>query len=105
MVVGMPCLYVPQMKLNLKNGVEVPMVFQTVTAIVDRAIKMIPDLDRTSFALALMGTHLEVPLNLDVFLIASDANFIHDVTGIMKYFSSITGKLECGFTPRFASHQ
>lgn len=60
------------------------------------------DLDKLEFFGAVSGTHKIVPLNLDALLASDDANFSHDVFGIVRHFNPITDKLENCFLPRFS---
>lgn len=44
----------------------------------------------------------DCPLKLDDLLAADEGNFGHDVFGIRRHLNRQTGRLENGFTPRFA---
>ena len=45
--------------------------------------------------------HSSQPLNLDGLLNASDADLMHDVSGIVTHLNRATGKLEDCFVPRY----
>jgi len=70
--------------------------------IVRRAATMTAELDRLSLHIDLDACMRECPLDLDALLNADDANFAHDVFGIVRHMDRTTGQLTGCFRPRFA---
>jgi hypothetical protein len=80
---------------------------KTIMAIVKRYCDVVGDaleLRPISIMLDLKAVHSNgCPLDLDALLAAPrDSDLIHDVAGIGRYLNRETGKLEEGFTPRYA---
>jgi len=76
----------------------------TIIKIVQRAIKMAPEIDRSTVLMDITAVHANgCPLKLDELLTAGDGDFAHDVFGIMRHIDRHTGKLEDLFLPRYAN--
>ena len=82
-----------------------PEEFDAINLIVERALTLPwprrPD--RLSLVMDITAAHREVRLNLTALLKADDANFAHDVGGIVRHIDRQTGKLENCFVPRYAA--
>ena len=84
-----------------------------ISAICDRTEKLaaklnirLPIPDRLTLHMDITACHLNGnPLRLDELLAADDANFGHDVFGIVRYMDRETGKLTDCFSPRFTDAQ
>lgn len=73
-----------------------------VEKIVDRAMKINPDLDRQDLMMDLTATHCN-GCELDLDRLANDFddfNLMHDVYGISAHINRTNGKLERCFLPR-----
>lgn len=79
-----------------------------IMRIADRAIRFaehlgLRDWDRQSMIMDLTAVHVnDVRLRLRELLDADDANFNHDVFGIVRHVDRTTGKLGECFVPRFS---
>jgi hypothetical protein len=77
-----------------------------IDRIMERACDLDERIDPLSLHMDLTATHLNgCPLNLEDLSETTDANLMHDVYGIMQHLNRNTGKLEGGFTPRYAVKQ
>lgn len=78
-----------------------------VNAIVSRAQEVFDGLgwafDQLSLEMDLAAVHAHTPLRLTELAFADDANFAHDVAGIMRQIDRRTGQLIGHFLPRFAA--
>lgn len=71
-----------------------------------RAIKFDDSISPLSVEMDILATHLNgCPLRLSDLYNADDANFGHDVFGIIKNLDRDTGKLKNSFHPRYAKKQ
>jgi len=80
---------------------------KTIMAIVKRFCDVVGDsleLRPISMMLDLKACHSNgCPLDLEAMLAAPrDADIVHDISGIERHLNRETGKLEGGFTPRYA---
>jgi hypothetical protein len=73
-----------------------------VALIVDRAIAAVPELDRQSLEMDLSCVHAAIPLRLRELAVASEFDFAHDITGIVRHLDRTTGELDPAFLPRYA---
>lgn len=69
---------------------------------VERACPLVQCISRCDLALSLCYAHLAEPLHLERLLSSTDANFLHDIVGVVLHIDRNTGCLEDGFLPRFA---
>ena len=81
---------------------------KTINAIVDRAMELIERVgvkaDRMTVSMDITAVHSNgCPLQLSGFLASDDANFAHDVFGIMQHINRDTGGLRDCFLPRFSA--
>jgi hypothetical protein len=80
-----------------------------ISEIVDRAEKLARRFKqptvRASIVLDLVMAHRMQPLDLELLLAADDANFAHDVFGIMRHIDRNSGAMRDCFVPRFARFQ
>lgn len=75
-----------------------------VENILDRLDRELPrpyKVDRLSFEMDLAAVHYHTELDLEAFLQADTADFLHDAYGIMRHMDRHTGRLQHGFRPRF----
>ena len=77
--------------------------FPLVLLIAKRANEFAPDIPRLAIAMDIDCVHARHPLRIEELLAADDANFTHDVFGIMKHLNRETGELENFFVPRFTA--
>lgn len=82
------------------------MIFQ----IVDRAVAMSRKFSRrpirrVDVLLSIRAAHADCPMRLRDLLDANDANFAHDIFGILRHINPATGKLTDGFVPRFCQRK
>ncbi len=76
---------------------------EAITRIVDRALKMRPDLDRLTLDMDLTACHANgCPMDWAKLESADAFNFSHDVFGIMRHIDRDTGELTDFFLPRCA---
>lgn len=76
---------------------------KTIDLIVKRAKTIAPDLILDGLNMDITACHLNGnPIDLDALLAADDANFGHDVFGIIRYIDRTNGKLTDCFSPRFS---
>ena len=78
---------------------------ETISKIVDRAVKLYPSIDKLSVNMDLSAAHIATPLRLKELLEADNGNFGHDVFGISKYINRNNGKMHDCFVPRFAERE
>lgn len=81
--------------------------YLTISAIADRALRVMPALQRhgivkLDLVMDLEATHSWCPLQLEALLVANDLDFCHDVLGINRHLNRETGQLGGWFLPRFA---
>ena len=80
-----------------------------IARIVDRAIFLASEVNvrpgRINLFIGLGIAYRHMPLNLDLLLEIDDANFAHDVFGIMRHLDPKTGELRDCFVPRTAAFQ
>lgn len=85
--------------------------FLTISAIADRALRIMPALKRhgivkLDLVMDLEATHASAcPLDLDALLVANDPDFCHDILGINRHLDRETRQLGDCFLPRFARKQ
>lgn len=76
---------------------------ERVRQIIDRAVALLPQLDREEVSMSVVACHLNgCPLRLEALAAASDFDLVHDVTGIHGHVDRKTGRLNGVFKPRFA---
>lgn len=66
---------------------------------VDRATLFLSSVRRCDIELSLVKAHTFKPLELELLFGFDDANFLHDIAGIVKHVDSCTGSL-VDFNPR-----
>ena len=93
--------------MNNINFATIPEDSILVAKISERAVFLYSkhgvELNRTNVVMDITATHLNgCPLDLEQFLIASDLDFMHDITGISNNLNRTTGKLKEDFLPRHA---
>jgi hypothetical protein len=77
-----------------------------IERIVERAVFMLPDRDRTDVFMDITATIIGgCKLRLDDWLAADDFNFLHDLVGIERHLNRQTFQIERGFLPRFARRE
>lgn len=83
-----------------------PTGFDLISKIIDRADDFSPGrfrrIDLMMDLEAANGVNGNPPINLSRLLAASDADFVHDVFGIVRHMDRATGKLGDFFVPRHA---
>ena len=78
---------------------------KALSAVVDRAKDLSTFRDFRDWPGLLMDVHAstaDVPLDFEAWMAADDYEFAHDLAGIYQHFNRRTGRLDGGFTPRFA---
>lgn len=79
---------------------------KVMLAIINRAECMGLVKNRMTILMDIAACHANgTPLRLYALLNASDADFIHDVTGINTYIDRETGQLKDCFLPRYSARQ
>jgi hypothetical protein len=82
---------------------------ELIALIVDRAVALAREFrvrpGRVNLFIGIAMAHQRLPLNLDMLLAIDDANFAHDVFGIMRHIDPRTGHLLDCFVPRTARLQ
>ena len=74
-----------------------------VDAIIERAVRIEPDLNRLELNMDLCATHANgCPLDFERLLNAPMADFFHDIGGIRQHINRANGHLEDCFVPRCA---
>ena len=84
-----------------------PAYFDTIKLIHARADTMLPGIKFIGFLMdmqAANGVNGNDHIDFERLLAADDANFAHDVFGIIRHMNRDTGKLGDFFVPRFARH-
>lgn len=77
-----------------------------INKIVARAAKAPNVHSPLDLAMDITAVHLNgCPLDLDRLLAADDANFFHDIYGIIRHIDRNTGELLFCFLPRFAARK
>lgn len=78
--------------------------FKVIRKIVDRVWKTDHGSgDKLNLIMDIEATHISRPLRLKELLEADDANFFHDINGIMRFIDRDTGELTGCFSPRFTA--
>lgn len=83
---------------------------ETIIAIVHRAVKLseqilggVRNWTNQEMMMDVTACHVNaIPLDLDGLLVASDADFCHDVYGIRRHLDRKTGQLRDCFCPRYS---
>jgi hypothetical protein len=82
---------------------------ELIARIVDRAIALAREFrvrpGRVNLFIGIAMAHQHMPMDLDMLLTIDDANFAHDVFGIMRHIDPKTGHLLDCFVPRTARFQ
>lgn len=77
--------------------------FNAIQAIVNRACKTFPTIDRLTVGMDITAVHTNgCPLDLIELLKAESVDFIHDIVGIMNHIDRNTGHLKNYFRPRYS---
>ena len=74
-----------------------------VDRIVERAKGLVPDVRSLEVRMDISAVHAQAPLRLEEFAAADDANFGHDLIGILNHLNRLTGEMEDCFVPRFTA--
>ena len=82
--------------------------FDLINQIADRAVNTAKShgisYSKMNALMDIEATHLNgCPLRLQELLTADDANFSHDIFGILRHINRTNGQLEDFFLPRFAA--
>lgn len=74
-----------------------------ISAIVGRYISMKPGFEPRTIQIIMdiAYCHHHAPLDLEGLLQARDADFVHDVSGIINHIDRTTGRMRDLFSPRF----
>ena len=76
-----------------------------IAEIVKRAATIATISDSLTLNMDISAAHIYEPICLEELLKAPDGDFGHDVFGINRYINRETGKLENGFSPRYAKKE
>lgn len=75
----------------------------TISKIVKRAHAFYGGkIDTLSFNMDIHAVHAKEPLRLKAWLMADNFNFLHDVSGIIRFMDRKTGLLPEWFSPRYS---
>ena len=77
----------------------------TIGKIADRAMSIGVYDEKMTALMDIESAHNDIPLRLQELLGADDANFAHDIIGIMSHLNRTTFKLDGVWHPRFAVTQ
>lgn len=75
---------------------------EAIDRIVERAVELLPEIDRLTFRMDIAAVHAHTPLDLKTWSEADIGNLGHDVAGIIRHMDRDTGELTDCFVPRFA---
>lgn len=90
----------PVKTLNFKCSKEEAAL---IRQIVERAVVLMPHLDRVDVAMDLAIVHLNgCPLDLEQLRTSDDLAFVGDLMGIRRHLDPVTGEIAAWFTPRCA---
>ncbi|WP_070988464.1 hypothetical protein [Halofilum ochraceum] len=93
------------MRFNSQNTPQAKEAAERFIGICTRAGSVPPTkADVTIGLLAADGANGNYPIEWEELLAASDADFIHDVGGILEHMDRDSGELIAGFVPRYATH-
>jgi hypothetical protein len=93
--------------MNKINFATTPEDSILIAKISERAVALYSkhdvELNHANVVMDITATHMNgCPLNLEQLLIASDFDFMHDITRISNHLNRTTGKLEDSFLPKHA---
>ena len=76
--------------------------YRLIARIAKRARELGVERDVVGLNMDICNAHTSCPLKLEELLEADEANFLHDVCGIVNNLNRVSGVLENCFVPRFA---